>query len=115
MRCFLDLLFSPSSISSLLLGFRIVVRSWPGLEGLGVREMSLGLWKRWLRPLRRGGSGGFGCSDCCLEGEAAREDASEEATIALANESTATEELTDTAEVEVRRLFCNERAARKEG
>jgi hypothetical protein len=67
-----------------------------------------------LRPLRRGGSGGFACSDCCLEGEAAREDASEEATIALANESTATE-LTDTAEVDVRRLFCIDRAARKEG
>ena len=46
MRCFLDLLLSPSSISSLLFGFRIVVRSWPGFEGLGVREMSLGLWKR---------------------------------------------------------------------
>ena len=67
-----------------------------------------------MRPLRRGGSGGFACSDCCLEGEAAREDASEEATIALANESTAIE-LTDTAEVDGRRLFCIDRAARKEG
>ena len=59
-----------------------------GFEGEGVRDMSLPLWKRYLAP-RRGAGGGGGCS---LEGDAALEDASEEATMAFANDSTAAAE-----------------------
>ena len=65
------------------------------------------LWKRCPRGFRRegGGGGGYKDEDKDLEGEAAREEASEEATMALARESTVTEELTETAEVEVNLRF----------
>lgn len=53
-----------------------------------------------------------------FEGEAAREEAREEATMALARESTVTEELTETLEGERRRRFWRfwaASSARKEG
>jgi hypothetical protein len=51
-----------------------------------------------------------------LEGEAAREDAREDATMALARESiVAASELIDTFEAEVRRRFCSVKVALKEG
>lgn len=53
-----------------------------------MREESLWLRKIWLRL--GGGRGGVLIAD--LEGEAAREDARDEATMALASESTVTDE-----------------------
>ena len=69
-----------------------MVRKTAGLAGLGVRDGSVSLELWWKRPprLRRGGGGG-GWRDDDLEGEAAREEASEEATMAFARESTVTE------------------------
>lgn len=65
-----------------------MVRNCGPFPGLGVREESLWLRKIWLR--RGGGRGGVLIAD--LEGEAAREEAREEATMALASESTVTDE-----------------------
>ena len=63
----------------------MVVRKPLGFEGEGVLEISLPLWNRFL-ALRRGAGGGGGYS---FEGDAAREDASDEATMAFAKDSTA--------------------------
>jgi hypothetical protein len=64
----------------------MVVRRF-GLFGEGVRDMFLGLeaWNRWFR---RGGGGGARLllEEGCLDGEAAREEARDEATMALARE-----------------------------
>lgn len=69
------------------------------MEGLGVLETSLLLWKR----CRREGGGGGGYRDD-LAGEAARDEASEDATMALARESTSLlMELTETVEADLRR------------
>src|SRR6187402_2185759 len=114
---FLPRRFSPSSISSRDFGFRIVVRNTLCcLAGLGVLDSSLVLWKRCVRPPRRGGGGG-GCNDedNDLDGEAAREDARDEATIAFGRESTATEDWTEALDGDVKRRFWVARAARKEG
>jgi hypothetical protein len=68
-----------------------------------------------LRGLRRDGGGGGGGCRVVVEGETAREEARLLATMALARESTVTEEFMETAEVEVRRRFWLWRVARKEG
>ena len=78
--CFLPLFLSPPpSLSLSNLGcLRVVLRL--DFVGLGVLEVSLPLWNK----RRFGGTGGY---KGVFEGEAAREDASDDATIAFAIES----------------------------
>lgn len=75
--------FRASSSSEDFWGSRIVWRI--PFAGLGVREGSwlLWWWNRECLPWRRGGGSGGG-----FEGDGARDEAREEATIALAREST---------------------------
>lgn len=79
-------------------GFGLLSTFW----GLAERELLL-LWKRWLLAPRRVGGGGGRRLE---EGEAALEDARLLATMALARESTVTDDLVDAPEVELRRLCC---------